>query len=484
MTLRDAIAPVVTWHGAYDANWRDLITPESFAHPAKMARGLVERIFDELFALGALKAGDLVCDPFGGIGSTAISGAARGCRVVCCELEPRFVELGKANIELHRRDWEAMWRPIPVMVQGDSRRLRAHVGPVLAACVVASPPYEGSVNSERSGIDWDKANRPDRAGEPPKSCHSQGVTPFAYGTSPGQLGAMPSGQIDAVISSPPYATGDSASAQSISTRTDKSAAWVKANCGTAATEGYGASAGQLAEMPAGDVAAIVSSPPFQASLSDRPSSNIVRGGLRMGASSMGDGYGSSPGQLGEMPAGAVDAVVSSPPYEGSLHAGQDGVDWESARRTTAGGGEHQKPGQSATAAYPTSKENIGNTRGDTFWAAAYSIVRESHAILKPGGWAVFVVKSFVRKGQLVDFPGDWRRLCEHVGFETVQEVHASLVTEETKPHLFDGERTTRRERKSFFRRLAEKKGSPRIDFETVLFMRKALAGDPRPAEEG
>ena len=33
------------------------------------------------------------------------------------------------------------------------------------------------------------------------------------------------------------------------------------------------------------------------------------------------------------------------------------------------------------------------------------------------------------------------------------------------------------------RRLAEKKGSPRIDFETVLFMRKrgALAGDPRPA---
>ena len=123
MTLRDAIAPVVTWHGAYDANWRDLITPESFAHPAKMARGLVERIFDELFALGALKAGDLVCDPFGGIGSTAISGAARGCRVVCCELEPRFVELGKANIDLHRRDWEAMGRPIPVMVQGDSRRL-------------------------------------------------------------------------------------------------------------------------------------------------------------------------------------------------------------------------------------------------------------------------------------------------------------------------------------------------------------------------
>ena len=86
--------------------------------------------------------------------------------------------------------------------------------------------------------------------------------------------------------------------------------------------------------------------------------------------------------------------------------------------------------------------------------------------------AVWVVKHFVRNKQRVDFPGDWRKLCEHVGFETIQEVHASLVSEETRSHLFDGERTTRRERKSFFRRLAEKKGSPRIDFETVLFMVK------------
>mgnify|MGYP001576617451 CR=1 FL=1 len=43
-------------------------------HPAKMARGLVERIFDELFALGAIEKGSLICDPFGGIGSTAIIG--------------------------------------------------------------------------------------------------------------------------------------------------------------------------------------------------------------------------------------------------------------------------------------------------------------------------------------------------------------------------------------------------------------------------
>ena len=47
-----------------------------------------------------------------------------------------------------------------------------------------------------------------------------------------------------------------------------------------------------------------------------------------------------------------------------------------------------------------------------------------------------------------------------------------LVTEERKSDLFDGERVTIRERKSVFRRLAEKKGSPNIDWEDVLIFRK------------
>ena len=192
-------------------------------------------------------------------------------------------------------------------------------------------------------------------------------------------------------------------------------------------------------------------------------------------------YGETPGQLGEMPAGAVDAVVSSPPYEGSVNATDHGIDWSKAGPATGNRkrGDDCKHGQTLLdqLAYGNTEGQIGAETGDTFWTAAHAIVRESYAILKPGGYAVWVVKHFVRKGKLVDFPGDWRRLCEHVGFELVQEVHASLVTEETKSHLFDGERTTRRERKSFFRRLAEKKGSPRIDFECVLFMRKRQAAE-------
>ena len=59
------------WTGCYSGNY-DLITPESFAHPAKMAVGLCYRIFDHLEELGLLKAGATILDPMAGTGITEI----------------------------------------------------------------------------------------------------------------------------------------------------------------------------------------------------------------------------------------------------------------------------------------------------------------------------------------------------------------------------------------------------------------------------
>ena len=120
--------------------------------------------------------------------------------------------------------------------------------------------------------------------------------------------------------------------------------------------------------------------------------------------------------------------------------------------------------------YGETEGNIGNDKGETFWQAARQIVSECHKILKPGGHAIWVVKAFVRKGKIVDFPGDWRRLCEDQGFRTVHEHHAMLVKETRHEGLFEPI-VEKKERKSFFRRLAESKGSPPIDYEVVLCMR-------------
>lgn len=35
---------ITRWEGCYDASWKGAITNASFGHPAKMSRGLLERI--------------------------------------------------------------------------------------------------------------------------------------------------------------------------------------------------------------------------------------------------------------------------------------------------------------------------------------------------------------------------------------------------------------------------------------------------------
>ena len=90
-------------------------------------------------------------------------------------------------------------------------------------------------------------------------------------------------------------------------------------------------------------------------------------------------------------------------------------------------------------------------------------------MLEPGGHAVWVVKDFVKAKQVVPFCNQWRQMCEAAGFVTLHEHHALLVHSTERD--FDG-KEKRRESKSFFRRLAENKGSPRIDYEVVLCMEK------------
>ena len=95
----------------------------------------------------------------------------------------------------------------------------------------------------------------------------------------------------------------------------------------------------------------------------------------------------------------------------------------------------------------------------------------TNALIPTNG--IWIVKNFVRNKAIVPFSDDWRRLCEACGFVTVEWIKASLVKEWEEATLFDGTQARRRERKSFFRRLAEKKGSPRIDWEEVLVVRRA-----------
>lgn len=399
-----------TWTGCYPSNWVGKVTPETMSHPAKFSSRLIERIYSHAIEEGWLHEGSIVCDPFGGVGLGALEAMRHGMVWVGVELEPRFATLAQANFDLWNSRYSGRlphWGSARI-IQGDSRRFAEIVRE--AGLVISSPPY----------ADQDKGygDRPNRWEKVQDNPNFKGRThwknndrPSDYGATPGNLGNMPAEQVDSVIASPPYSESN-------------------INPGNVGNQIYN------------------------------------RWGQGRSLTDHNDGYGFTPGQLGAMPAGDVDAIVASPPYEATLLSGGGGIANE-VRNT-------YRDGQN----YGDTNGQLGADSGDTFWRAARTILEQVYQVLSPGGHAIWVVKGYVKNKKLVDFPGQWRSLCEAVGFVTLHEHHAMLVKHNGTSLTLDGEKIEHiTESKSFFRRLAEKKGSPKIDYETVYCMVKPGEGD-------
>src|SRR5512139_1502991 len=96
------------WHGLYRKGWNGNLIPEAFSHPAKVAFGLAERIYQHMSEEGLIQPGDVVLDPFGGIGGFGFHAMRYGCSFIGVELEPRFVALGNQNIEMWTKKFGAL----------------------------------------------------------------------------------------------------------------------------------------------------------------------------------------------------------------------------------------------------------------------------------------------------------------------------------------------------------------------------------------
>ena len=88
------------WHGCYSDGWKNEITPDAFAHPAKFSRALIRRIYRHALERGYLKPGDVVLDPFAGVALGARDAIQLGINWLGVELEEKFVELGNQNLDL------------------------------------------------------------------------------------------------------------------------------------------------------------------------------------------------------------------------------------------------------------------------------------------------------------------------------------------------------------------------------------------------
>ena len=270
---------------------KQFFTGASFSHPAKLALGLQEWLF-ETFS----RPGDIVLDPMSGSG-TALIGALMGRHIILVELEPRFIKMCEDN-----------WAKIQTMplylgtekmgnaliLQGDARNLEG----ILADIVITSPPY----------ADTD----------------------------------------------PTYFT-----------------------------------TGSIAKMSEG----------FKRGEGRR---KLVKD----------EGYGETEGQIGDLPYG-VDAIITSPPYEGSISPHDEGPL------------AHNKPKKRE--GYSDSSSNIGNLYRDTYLSAMKLVYEQCFKVLKPNGLLVLVVKPFIRNKKLVHLEEDTRKLCESVGFTFIEEHYRRLT---------------------------------------------------------
>lgn len=564
------------WHKCHGKGWTGIITPESFAHPAKFSRALIRRIYAHALEQGYIAPGAIVVDPFGGVALGALHAMQNGLHWVAMELEEKFVVLGRANIDL----WNARYSKLlpgwgtAQLLQGDSRRLAEALG--AAGLVVSSPPYAGSAVAKSSdGVDLHKQFDTYQAQGGGASfeafCKTQRLHSQGYGDSDGQLSALPLGNHAVVIGSPPWEQSLSrdrvdkadrvALARELGIPVDQVSAIDMENIGqrkqeygatpgqmgsivvgspphgsnaahgrsgpidaamfdrqpgkdgqTFACEDYGDTPAQMGGMPSGDLAAVLSSPVYPGCLHGRggidtdklrdgdnppgPNSQALitndyghepgqlgtmvlgspphlntlasddpdkRGGLfrdpkRRDDKTLTAEYGDEPGQLGAMRAGAL---VGSPPWE-SVIPSQEKQEWHQARASI---GRNNSLG---TGDYGASDNQLGQEKGDTFWSCAQTIMRQCHEILSPGSVAIWVLKAFVRNKAIVDFPGQWQQLGEACGFETIEIVRAWLVEDRGAQYgLFGGLDERKVERKSFFRRLAEKRARAVRHWEDV-----------------
>lgn len=515
------------WKGCYPSSWKGVIVPDAMKHPAKFSSKLIRKIYDHMKTEGWLKKGDVVVDPFGGVALGAFEAMRNGLRWRGNELEARFADMGAHNISNWNVKYSRMedWCSDALLYCGDSRNLLQILrgengnGPVSFSLLEGNTPkLETKEQYQLPGMDGlgdvkhestpghsqaIKAENVNAAiSSPPYADisqtggteglkkHGTGLTQgdacfSEYGAEDGQLGAMKSTEetFAAAISSPPFRHSEGGTPEPKPGGSIDKALYARHAAGNSAAEGYGGTDGQLANMAEGDFGAAVSSPPYNLPMSQEH--NGKRGGKR-GTTPPGDDpnafvkYGNTPGQLEGMKDDGFDAAVSSPPFENSVdRAFMDAGDRrEHARKNGISNAEHVSPIdlnrlQASNELYGTTKGQLGADSGDDFWMAARTIVEQVYQALAPGAHAAWVVKGFVKNKEYVDFPDQWRRLCEAVGFVTVHEHRAMLVHSKGKSINFEGETIEHRtESKSFFRRLAEKKGSPRVDWETVLCMVK------------
>jgi len=208
----------------------------------------------------------------------------------------------------------------------------------------------------------------------------------------GDARALPLGKVDAICTSPPY------EGISVSAGDQARAPGIKFPKGERTDRGKIKHDGFFERGYTRPVDAVVTSPPYEGSIAKLGTfkSPNDRRNVKKRLECETQGY-----------TRPVDAVVTSPPYEGVA---------DSSKNTNTNDGLRGHPEtQSKPLAYGGG-ENIGNLKGEKYWEAMRLVYAECYRVLTPGGVMVLVIKGHQRDSEYVDLPLQTLELCQSLGF--------------------------------------------------------------------
>ncbi len=302
------------------AGFRPLSTffsPESVAHPAKANLFLVSFLIEKF-----TKEGEVVADVMAGTGSTGIVSSYLGRRSILVELEDKFIEWIKKNVECLEKHGGKKGE-IKVL-KGDARKLTELLG-VNADSIITSPPYSESMSKRRKGhsiyLELEKTR------EMPQDSRDDNIANLYHG------------DVDAVITSPPYSNA-------ISKQGGKEKVTeIGVSCKTARE--YSSNPENIGNLPLGEVDVVITSPPYSnivkskegaisphmqgliSKLSGIPikefAHNVekLKEAVAIAQSQIPFKYSDNPENVGNLPHGDIDVVITSPPYAESVNASND-----------------------------------------------------------------------------------------------------------------------------------------------------------------
>jgi DNA modification methylase len=313
----------------------------SVGHPAKMNTRLTEFLILEL-----TKPGELVLDPMSGTAQTGLIASVNSRDAVCVELEAKF-----HNWQLEAQKKLEAYQTFTVKgslscIQGDARKLSKLLEKV--DCVVTSPPYSDMKKGKLDPEDW--ANKMEKFGSTPDSRRER--------HTPGRLKG----------------------AQSMS-------------------EGYSENPNNIGNLPIGEIDSIITSPPYGKDV-------VPHTSLRPGDTQEVRGYSENPENIGNLP---IDAIITSPPYEKTI---KDHGKSDRATKINI-----EKNNTSSFSYNVDNPENIGNKSKETYLQAMLQVYSEMFSVLKNGGVAAVIVKPFIRNRKVIDLPFQTWILMQKCGFQ-------------------------------------------------------------------